>query len=430
MESGRHFETVSPSILRSLFREKRLNLAVGLAPVVAIVAIVGASAAAPISSTVIHPLGFTKYTNVVLSQQDATNALSLGSRVLNQCTAVFEQRGAIASSSTIPSVVNSAQDMARACGSSHIAAENGFEPLGAPRKVRYVNAINWCGGPGSNIIGCAYTPGTCMVVVRVPSSLEGNLLAHEFGHSKGLPHRTDVTTAVMYPSIGADHTQFNSNECSAIRQLSLYARTGPPQSSFRLAKIPIVEFVQQLYPHGVPYDLAREYGASEVGQIRPWLRDASQAGYWANVASVIGIVATGNAYDDLRALVLSAGSGSLPIDQYNGRRAALMSLGYVVRGNGSADARTFLEQHSNPSSWGTVAWLAPYHQNADERNAELAQTAILALSLIGDERATAFLERLRRQRFPNVTRAVQARMEEVIDQAVADSIIGERLLGG
>ena len=56
-------------------------------------------------------------------------------------------------------------------------------------RVKVVRLINYCGGPGSNILGCSWVGGNGMVLVRfgdVPT--EAALWAHEYGHNAGLAH--------------------------------------------------------------------------------------------------------------------------------------------------------------------------------------------------------------------------------------------------
>ncbi len=57
-------------------------------------------------------------------------------------------------------------------------------------RVKVVRQINECGGPGSNIIGCAYNPGNSIAVVRMTrdQAQEGLVWVHEYGHNTGLPH--------------------------------------------------------------------------------------------------------------------------------------------------------------------------------------------------------------------------------------------------
>lgn len=57
----------------------------------------------------------------------------------------------------------------------------------------FVDTISHCGGPGSNIIGCASTPGG-LIALHSGAAAGANgaaLMAHELGHNLGLPHLVD-----------------------------------------------------------------------------------------------------------------------------------------------------------------------------------------------------------------------------------------------
>lgn len=100
-------------------------------------------------------------------------------------------------------------------GNGVINSESGFMAVNdSPGNVKLVNAINWCGGPGVGIIGCAPVPGNSFVAVRFTGNQEGILWAHEFGHNKGLSHRTG-DNLVMNPTIGETRRRINAEECTA-----------------------------------------------------------------------------------------------------------------------------------------------------------------------------------------------------------------------
>ncbi len=83
-------------------------------------------------------------------------------------------------------------------------------------RVKVVRAINWCGGPGTNIIGCAWIAGNGMSLVRLGGlSTEAILWIHEFGHNVGLGHHTD-TRYIMYG------TDFGTNHALAQFECDLY----------------------------------------------------------------------------------------------------------------------------------------------------------------------------------------------------------------
>jgi len=80
-------------------------------------------------------------------------------------------------------------------------------------RVKVVDYIGWCGGPGSGIIGCGYTPGHGMVVVRMSSAHdEGLLWAHELGHNTGLPHNS-TPGFIMFASFSSGASKLSSYEC-------------------------------------------------------------------------------------------------------------------------------------------------------------------------------------------------------------------------
>lgn len=86
-------------------------------------------------------------------------------------------------------------------------------------KFKVVRAINYCGGTGSNIIGCAWVGGDGAAVVRMSNiGQEGILWVHEYGHNAGLNHNSD-SRYIMYGSLGSNHA-VSSNECNVFHSPS------------------------------------------------------------------------------------------------------------------------------------------------------------------------------------------------------------------
>ncbi|MDX1382867.1 MAG: hypothetical protein R3190_04430 [Thermoanaerobaculia bacterium] len=90
---------------------------------------------------------------------------------------------------------------------------------GTTARFKVVRAINWCGQPGSNIIGCAWVGGNGAAVVRYGgANVEGKLWAHEFGHNAGLSHNTSGIQYIMYGSLSTSSSAnvgLTQNECNA-----------------------------------------------------------------------------------------------------------------------------------------------------------------------------------------------------------------------
>lgn len=80
-------------------------------------------------------------------------------------------------------------------------------------RTKVVRAINYCDGPGMNIIGCSYVRGPSMAVVRLSGGGEGVLWLHEYGHNVGLGHNVD-SRYIMYASYNGSNRAIDLAECS------------------------------------------------------------------------------------------------------------------------------------------------------------------------------------------------------------------------
>lgn len=81
-------------------------------------------------------------------------------------------------------------------------------------RIKVVRMINYCGSAGTNIIGCSYTPGFGMAVVRV-SANEGALWLHEYGHNAGLDHVSDSRN-VMYAFLVPTAEGLTQSQCNTL----------------------------------------------------------------------------------------------------------------------------------------------------------------------------------------------------------------------
>jgi len=91
-------------------------------------------------------------------------------------------------------------------------------------RVKVVNAINFCGGPATNVIGCANTPGDGMAVVRLSNlDYEAVLWIHEYGHNLGLMH-TSSPQAIMYTTDNGMNDGLSPQECGVFHNPSSSAR--------------------------------------------------------------------------------------------------------------------------------------------------------------------------------------------------------------
>jgi hypothetical protein len=100
--------------------------------------------------------------------------------------------------------------------------------LGNPvARVKVVRQINWCGVPGTNFIGCAYTGGNGMSLVRIGSlGAEAVLWAHEYGHNAGRSHAAN-SRDIMYSTDNGANDSLDQPECSAYHVPSGAAAMSP-----------------------------------------------------------------------------------------------------------------------------------------------------------------------------------------------------------
>jgi hypothetical protein len=87
-------------------------------------------------------------------------------------------------------------------------------------RFKVVRAINYCGGSGTNIIGCAWVGGWGVAVVRYGSDAdtEGELWMHEYGHNVGLSHNSDrryIMYGALYNGSSTDNVGLTATECNA-----------------------------------------------------------------------------------------------------------------------------------------------------------------------------------------------------------------------
>ncbi len=84
--------------------------------------------------------------------------------------------------------------------------------VGAGR-VKVVRSINFCGGPGMNIVGCAFTPGDSIALVRSNTlAVEGLVWVHEYGHNAGLTHTANPRN-IMAASNDGRNNRLEPQEC-------------------------------------------------------------------------------------------------------------------------------------------------------------------------------------------------------------------------
>jgi hypothetical protein len=141
--------------------------------------------------------------------------LERASNLLNgqKCNVKFKLDGPIEkfTSASAPKDINDPSDLEK-------VHSVGADPL---HTVKVVRSIKYCIGrfDEDGFIGCAWRaqgPKT-VIVTRADPNVRHILLAHEFGHTKGLVHRDDLG-ALMNPKVEPGNIHITSDECKCYRE--------------------------------------------------------------------------------------------------------------------------------------------------------------------------------------------------------------------
>jgi hypothetical protein len=219
--------------------------------------------------------------------------------------------------------------------------------LDAGTGVKIVQAIQWCGGPGGSIIGCAPvgSPTVNLAAVRFTANQEGLIWVHEYGHNAGLPHRTDDPRAVMYPSVGVDHNVVNAEE-SARYLAGPLAITGEVMASSCAMAVAVQpprdvrEFVSQHWIQGIPYQAASQYGEADAKLLLEWLNEPEKhEEFLPEIVTTLGFIGSELAVQPLIDFVQNPRATRAV---FKAKHAALIHLGDLVNKSGSQAALDFL----------------------------------------------------------------------------------------
>jgi len=349
-----------------------------------------------------------RHSSVALSDADAD-------RILNDMGTVLQSGDSPADTPTaVRFVRNGPVQVLPANVAGTIQTEAQWNTLmSAGTGVKVVGAIQWCGGPGGSIIGCAPVgnPTVNLAVVRFTANQEGILWVHEYGHNAGNPHRTDDTRAIMYPSIGPDHNVVNATESG--RYLSgPVAVTGAVMAaacSLGVAVQPpkdVREFVSQHWIQGIPYQAASQYTEEDAKLLLEWLvkEPEKHEEFLPEIVTTLGFIGSEAAVKPLIDFVQQPRATRAI---FKAKHAALIHLGDLANKSGSKDALEFLtkvatDKEAAKSMAGPRAVIAAAEAavagvvapTVEVLGAELAVSATFGLALAGTAEAEGTIQRL------------------------------------
>jgi hypothetical protein len=281
--------------------------------------------------------------------------------------------------------------------------------LDAGSGVKIVQAIQWCGGPGGSIIGCAPvgSPTVNLAAVRFTANQEGLIWVHEYGHNTGLPHRTDDPRAVMYPSVGVDHNVVNAAESASYLAgpVAVTAQVMASSCAMAVAIQPpqdVRAFVSQHWIQGIPYQAASQYGEADAKLLLEWLNAPEQhEEFLPEIVTTLGFIGSEIAVQPLIDFVQNPRATR---NVFKAKHAALIHLGDLVNKSGSQAALDFLTQVATDAGMANnlalpratiaaaeAAVAGVDAPDADTIAAELAVSATFGLALAGKAEAEATL---------------------------------------
>lgn len=183
----------------------------------------------------------------------------------------------------------------------------------------------------------------------------------------------------------------------------------------------IKSFVGQIYVEGMPYEEAILFDPAEaVPTLLDMLADPNEEQHWPNVVITLGMLGDERAVEPLIQFLEGDPGKRLSRAHYIAKTGVVMALGYLINKNENQKALTYLKDSVKPGVWAKrkTNWVSPYHANADDRNSQLSKMAILGLALSGHPSARDTLQALRRPAISQADRKFQARVGDVISEAL------------
>jgi hypothetical protein len=162
-----------------------------------------------------HELTVSHHRSIHVSPDQVRNILKRMSRdVLGECDVTFK-------------LVGEVEPFASRHTPHTISDKNDLEAVHRePADVKIVKAIDFCKRDSvfeSEFIGCSWRPRgrlKTMIVThtQVEPRLRHILWAHEFGHTRGLPHRRNPEALMTPCTLFGDNVQITTRECSCFRK--------------------------------------------------------------------------------------------------------------------------------------------------------------------------------------------------------------------
>ncbi|MBG0791950.1 hypothetical protein IYY11_00275, partial [Methylocystis sp. H62] len=210
------------------------------------------------------------------------------------------------------------------------------------------------------------------------------------------------------------------------------------QATAREKKLPVDQFVSQVYFDGLPLAEAASYGDESVDTLLTILRDPSRVQYHENAALTLGMIGSERAVEPLIAYIQGRREATAQLPgtadaasshaAYKGRVGAVMALGYIVSRNGSKAALTFLKDNASPQAL-KLLWMGDGRPE-EAKQQDLTKYFLLSLGISGNTEAAEHLKALRQREVVPEAAPRKTKVEGVLAQSLQlnDQVAREGLL--
>jgi hypothetical protein len=158
----------------------------------------------------------------------------------------------------------------------------------------------------------------------------------------------------------------------------------------------IRDYIRSL-PNASYAEMSSAYDATVVPELVEMLGSPADAEYWNRVATMLGAVGDERAVEALIKVVEEpfSGTGDFLQAEHDRRRAAMMSLGFLIQRTGSERALDYLIDSLDPPVWRRrdVSGLGPGWTSYEEYDRQLSTYALFGLALSGHLRGRGFGDR-------------------------------------
>lgn len=145
------------------------------------------------------------------------------------------------------------------------------------------------------------------------------------------------------------------------------------------------DFVEQVYPHGVPMEQAQQFNAVDSLVLHEWLQNRpAMAPYHGTMLQLMGFIGADHSGQQIAAYI-EAGQGTIDEQAFDAKLDGLMALGYLLHQTDDPIALQYLIDSLDVPTWQQrdLQWQVASLADESSLLVQLSQQAAIALALSG-----------------------------------------------